>query len=91
MDNLTAQDFAVGEAYDISFSDGTLALTVATVEPIPNAPRDGGGFRIELVGPPEYVLPQATYPLSRGGEVREIFIVPIARDPSGTRYEAIFN
>ena len=91
MGDLTQQDFAAGDVYEIVFSDGSVALTVAQVEPIPDAPRQAGGFRLEFVGPAEIVLPQAIYPLSRDGETREIFIVPIARDAAGTRYEAIFN
>ena len=91
MEDLTAADFAVGDVYEIVFVDGTLVLTVDAVEPIPHAPRKAGGFRLELLGPANPLLPQAIYPLSRDGAVREMFIVPIAQDSSGTRYEAIFN
>ena len=91
MEDLTAADFAVGDAFEIVFTDGSLGLTVDLVQPIPHAPRQAGGFRIEFIGPASPLLPQATYPLSRGGEIREIFIVPVARDSSATRYEAIFN
>lgn len=91
MDDLTAEDFAVGDAYEIMFSDGSLGLTVDAIALIPHAPREAGGFRVEFLGPADPMLPQATYPLSRDGGIREIFIVPIGRDAGGTRYEAIFN
>jgi hypothetical protein len=36
------------------------------------------------------ILPQAIYAFRNGGVTLEIFVVPIARDQDGTRYEAIF-
>jgi hypothetical protein len=91
MAELTAADFAEDQEFAIGQDGDGLTLRVARVEPVPGAPRPGGGFRIELVGPGAPLLPQGTYPLFRGGETREIFIVPIAREPGGIRYEAIFN
>lgn len=55
--------------------------------------RPGGRdpFSLVFLGPDEPLLPQAIYTL-RHGElgVLEIFVVPIARDGDGVRYEAIF-
>ena len=91
MSHLTIADFAAGEDYRVDAADG-LVLRLERVQPLPQAARDGGGFRLEFVGPEAPLLAQATYALRRGGEeVREIFLVPIARDAAGIRYEAIFN
>jgi len=49
-------------------------------------------FALEFLGPAEPVLTQRIYwfesaPIGRF----ELFIVPVGRDPSGTRYQATFN
>ncbi len=48
-------------------------------------------FRLVFLGPVDPVLPQRTYRLEHEmlGTL-DIFLVPIARDASGTTYEAIF-
>ena len=91
MQDLTAADFTEGETLEAIFPDGRLALALEKVEPISHAHREGGGFRLELVGPAELLLPQGTYSIAAASGTHDIFIVPIARDRSGTRYEAIFN
>ncbi|TFI57766.1 hypothetical protein E2493_13130 [Sphingomonas parva] len=90
MSDLTVDDFAVGEDYSVGAAEG-LVLHLDLVQPLPQAVREGGGFRLEFVGPTAPVLPQAIYALSRDGEQRDIFLVPVARDARGVRYEAIFN
>jgi hypothetical protein len=49
-------------------------------------------FSVFFDGPDEVQLPQGVYSLSHDqmGEF-EIFLVPIARNESGFRYEAVFN
>lgn len=49
-------------------------------------------FRLEFLGPVDPAFAQATLPLEHPalGHV-EIFLVPIARNAAGTRYEAVFN
>ena len=91
MQDLTAADFSEGEKLEVIFPDGRLALALEKVEAIPHAHRGGGGFRLELLGPVELLLPQGTYSVAAGSGTHDIFIVPIARDAHGTRYEAIFN
>ena len=91
MSDLTAADFAEGEDYAVGAQGEGVTLRLDRVEAVPGAPRPSGGFRLEFVGPGDPVLPQAIYPLVRDGETREIFIVPVARDAKGVRYEAIFN
>lgn len=92
MRNLTADDFSgtIGTPYEVPVPDGILALTLAELQPLPDSGREGGSFRLEFLGPMEPILPQAIYPFRNGDEILEIFIVPIARDQNGTRYEAIF-
>lgn len=91
MADLTVSDFAAGEDYELPVGDGAVRLVVDRVEPLKHAIRAGGGFRIEFLGPAEPILPQAIYAFRRNGETREIFIVPVAKDADGVRYEAVFN
>jgi hypothetical protein len=49
-------------------------------------------FRLAFLGPADPLLPQRTYRLEHDGlGALDIFLVPIARDASGTTYEAIFT
>lgn len=93
MDVLTLDRFTdhVGGTFDTAAGGATLPLTLEAAEPISNAMREGGGFRLQWLGPPDPILPQATYRMAVAGEEHEIFIVPISRDEGGTRYEAVFN
>jgi len=89
---LTWGDFAdaVGAAYRVDAGEVQFDLILEHATETPSAGREGGSFRLEFRGPSEPVLPQAIYPLRRGDEVFEIFIVPVGGDSAGTRYEAIF-
>jgi len=89
---LTWDEFAgaAGTVYEVPCGDERFELTLEQVEELPSAGREGGSFRLEFSGPPEPILPQAIYPFRNGEDALEIFIVPIGRSPSGTRYEAIF-
>lgn len=50
-------------------------------------------FSLQFIGPPDVLLPQAMYPLTHEaiGGPHHIFIVPLARDPRGYLYEAVFT
>ena len=89
--DLTAADFAEGREYAVGGDGDGTRLRLERIEILPGAARASGGFRLEFVGPEAPLLPQAIYKLSDGGESRDIFIVPIAREAGGIRYEAIFN
>ena len=83
---------SVGVIYSVDSEAGPLALRLDVAVPIAASGREGGGFRLELVGPADPVLPQAIHRFSADAvEPFEMFIVPVGRDASGTRYEAIFN
>ena len=91
MPDLRVSDFAPGQEYGVAAGGQGVTLRVDKVQELPQAVREAGGFRLELIGPEAPMLPQATYALERDGEIREIFLVPVARSGTGTRYEAIFN
>ena len=93
MRDLTWDDFreAVGTVYSVVAPDALVALRLDSAEPFERSIREGGAFRLGLVGPVDPVLSQATYRFEADGvEPFEMFIVPVARDGDGTRYEAIF-
>lgn len=92
MADLTLADFSgtVGDRYELEAGADCLPLELSAAEALPHSPRPGGAFRLEFRGPFEPVLPQAIYSLRRGGAAYEIFIVPIAQEREGTRYEAVF-
>jgi hypothetical protein len=89
---LSFDDFSekVGASYDVLVDGGALPVTLAELQKLPHAAREGGAFRLVFRGPMDPTLPQAIYPFRHGGDVDDIFIVPIARDQAGTKYEAIF-
>ena len=90
---LSLDDFSgsVGKDFEVPVSDGSLFLRLTAAEPLPAGIREGGSFRLEFLGPQHPIMPQAIYLLREGGRDFEIFLVPIASDADGTRYEAIFN
>jgi hypothetical protein len=89
---LTFDDFAghLGKAYDILVGGGRLRVVLDEAQPLPGSPRTGGGFRLVFRGPLQPIIPQGIYPVQRGSETHEIFMVPIAQAPTGIHYEAIF-
>ena len=89
---LTLADFTprLGTGFEVAFQGGSLVLKLQSAQELPSMGRSGGSFRLEFIGPPQPMLPQATYPFRFGDEADGIFIVPIGQDPRGTRYEAIF-
>jgi hypothetical protein len=91
--DLRIEDFGdrVGRSFTVESEEGTLAMTLETAQPLPAGVREAGSFRLIFRGPSEPALPQAIYPFAYEGEAFDIFIVPVARDPNGMFYEAIFN
>ena len=87
-------DFAdrVGEGFRLAADDGTVGVTLVECERLGGTVLERKPFSLVFLGPREPVLPQRIYPLSHDelGEL-EIFLVPIAQDADGTRYEAVFN
>ena len=90
---LAWDDFAgaEGATYEVDCEGlPSVELTLEHAVELPSAGRAAGSFRLEFRGPFEPMLPQAIYPFRSGDECHDIFIVPIARDDKGTRYEAVF-
>jgi hypothetical protein len=82
----------VGESFELLLDERrTLPMTLGNAQALPYSGREGGAFTLEWVGPYEPVLEQGIYSLRSGDETFEIFIVPIARNRDGVRYQAVFN
>ncbi len=91
---LTGTDFEphIGADFDVAETSVPLALNLLEVRKLGTALRDGGAFALTFRGPLASPLPQAIYPLVHPGLGRlDIFIVPIARQDDGMRYEAVFT
>lgn len=80
-----------GDSFEVVLGERTIALTLARAQALPDSGREGGAFTLDWVGPYEPVLEQAIYTFRDGEESFEMFIVPIAQDRDGARYEAVFN
>lgn len=89
---LTIDDFSgrVGKAVEAEAQGHRVPLVVLAVQELPSSGRQGGSFRLELRGPANPTLGQGIFPFKIGRETFGIFIVPLARDPQGVRYEAVF-
>ncbi len=95
--NLTEAEFSkhVGSKFLLKLEQQTLELELSEVKGYLPGPDDQTGmerFSIFFTGPREIRLPQRVYPLHHEsmGEF-DIFLVPIAGDEKGFRYEAVFN
>jgi len=86
---LTLADFEPRLGASFTVADG-VSLRLAEVSPLPDSKRPGGAFRLEFHGPAEAALSQGIYAFEFGAVAHDIFIVPIAAQDGGIRYEAIF-
>ncbi len=92
---LTEKDFSqhLNSKFELKLTDGVIELQLVEVTAYPARPTDQAGmerFSIFFDGPG--LLPQSVYHLTHEqmGEL-DIFLVPIAHDQKGYRYEAVFN
>jgi len=85
-------DFAdrVGEDFQVEVLEHRLALRLENARALAGSARAAGGFQLEFLGPTDPVLAQGLFPFEHDGARFDIFIVPIGRDTSGTRYGATF-
>ena len=81
---------AVGEAFEMEVNGARLPAELVEASPLPDSGPAGGSFRLEFRGPADPAYVQGTFTFRRGEEAHEIFVTAIARDDSGTRYEAVF-
>jgi hypothetical protein len=70
-------------------------LTLVAVESRPSEATEEQGmerFSVFFLGSPEFLLPQSLYRLDHPemGEF-DIFLVAVAQEPTGYRYEAVYN
>jgi hypothetical protein len=94
LETLTREDFAacIGSSFRLCPDHpDAFDLVVEQVSEL-KAIEGQESFSVYFRGPADRGVPQATYPLENDRLGRlEIFIVPIARDENGYRYEALFN
>lgn len=91
MTKASMAEFAALQGQEFRVRDSGVVLLLEAVTSLPHSAREGGGFRLEFLGPTDPTLPQGTYTMERDGEFIELFFVPIGRDEQATTYEAIFN
>jgi len=99
LDKLTVEFFTelVGKQFRLTGTDAPaidlILIEARGVTPKSRAPGAGREpFSLVFLGPKGPVLPQRIYPLEITSLGRlEIFLVPIASDADGVKYEAIFN
>ena len=96
---LTHDDLALrlGERFRLTRTapeTGALVLELLRVDASPTrdrVPRARSPFSAIFLGPADPVLPQQFYRLENAAlGALDIFLVPIARDERGVRYEAVF-
>jgi hypothetical protein len=91
---LTLATFAplVGDRFDVEAAPAAVEFVLESATAAGDWPGGRAPFSLVFLGPREPLLPQAIYALRHAGlGVLEIFVVPIARDADGVRYEAIFT
>lgn len=102
LDRLTVASFAptLGDTYILVDDDAGLRLDLELIEaathPADAPPTDAAGrrtpFSLLFRGPREPVLAQRIQRLEHDAlGPLEIFLVPVGRDDTGTRYEAVFS
>ncbi|MCW3013418.1 MAG: hypothetical protein JWO02_510 [Solirubrobacterales bacterium] len=94
--DLELQSFVphVGTTFTLHVGETTVPLELVAADAIPGDPADRGRppFSLEFLGPADPAYAQATVALTHPAlGTLEIFLVPIARDAAGTRYQAIFT
>jgi hypothetical protein len=92
---VTAESFtpAVGQMFEVIFTDGRLPLTLAEARPLGDAIKPGlrAPFALTFHGKPGLRLPQRIYPLENASlGAFEMFLVQIADDAEASKFEAIF-
>jgi hypothetical protein len=92
--DLTAATFApyVGDTFALAAEPQAVELVLAEVTTLADRPGGRDPFSLLFRGPPQPNLPQAIHRLEHAQlGALEIFVVPLAPDDAGTRYEAIFS
>lgn len=88
LDEFTGRE---GQVFELVLGETGVPFTLTKVRALRASGREGGAFVLEWRGPADPVLPQSIYTFRQGPDSVEMFIVPLALDGDGTRYEAVFN
>jgi hypothetical protein len=94
VDLLKCEDFEphLHSRFEMTVGEAATSLELIAVERLPQQPRVRQPFSLLFKHAGTTVCPQGIYRLSHAKQDEfEIFLVPIGRDESGVRYEAIFN
>lgn len=94
LDLLQCEDFEahLNSPFDLRAGDTTTALELIAVNRLPQHGTTRQPFSLLFRGAGTTVWPQGIYHLSRAGlDQLDIFLVPVGRDESSVRYEAIFS
>lgn len=94
IENLTREDFArlAPASLGIECQGQRLALDVVETRELPPGSPRANPFSVVVAGPASPLLPQGTYALLHPVHGRlDLFLVPIGRDATSTRYEIVFN
>jgi hypothetical protein len=99
LDKLTLESFTelIGKTFRLARTDAdAMDLVLIEAHGLSSQSKTPGEsrapFSVVFLGPKGAVLPQRIYPLENASLGRiEIFLVPIAADADGVKYEAIFN
>lgn len=82
----------VGDGFSVDAAPGALEFVLESASAAGEWPGGRQPFSLIFVGPGEPMLPQAIYALQHADlGVLEIFVVPIARNDDGARYQAVFT
>jgi hypothetical protein len=97
MEDLSLERFVPlrGERFALSVDAGAPPLNAELVEAqaLPQPPFNGRQpFSLIFAGPPTPLLPQRIYRLAHERlPALDIFLVPVAADAAGVRYQAVFS
>lgn len=79
-----------GQAFGLA-ECGAATLDLIAVAAHPGPAGGIESYALLFRGPPQPMLEQRIHRLVHGDDQLEIFLVPVGRDDSGIKYEAIFN
>jgi hypothetical protein len=94
LDTLRCEDFEphLNARFDMKTGDTITALELIAVTRLPQHAATRQPFSLLFRGAGTTIWPQGIYPLTRAGlDQLDIFLVPVGKDESGVRYEAIFS
>lgn len=96
--NRTRFENAPGGRVTVELDEGTVDLTIHSIEPLGVAAEAAAGsplwrdaFRVDLVGPKGTDIPQGTHRVRIGGRAFNLFVVPVMSRGGSRHFEAIIH